>query len=288
MKQLTVVSGKGGTGKTSLVGCFACLTRNKVMADCDVDAADLHLLFSSVKERASEFRGGKLAIIDEEKCSRCGLCQEVCQFGAISEFKVDPLECEGCSLCWRVCPEEAITMKTKLIGNWFICQTPQGPLVNARLEPGEENSGKLVSLVREKAQELAQKRGYDFILIDGSPGIGCPVIASLSGVDMALVVTEPTVSGMSDMERILGVCQHFAIPAIVCINKFDLNLTNSHKIEEYCAKQGCEVVGKIPFDIDFIKAQVAGKSIVEYSQGDVAAGVRELWKRISRTLTLNE
>jgi len=284
MKQLTVVSGKGGTGKTSVLGAFGVLARDKVLVDCDVDAANLRLLFSGKIRISQDFMGGQEAHIDPVLCRRCGRCEEVCQFEAISDFTVDPVECEGCGLCARICPADAIDLKVTRVGRWFISDTPHGPLVHARLDPGEENSGKLVSVVREKAQDVAAEQGYSLILIDGSPGIGCPVIASLSGVDLALVVTEPTVSGVRDMERILNVCTHFGVPAAVCVNKADLNPQKSAAIAATCERKGHELVGSIPFDPAFVHAQVAGQSIVEYTDGGPAQLVETIWERVARRL----
>jgi len=280
MKTLTVISGKGGTGKTSIVASFACLVQNKVLADCDIDAADLHLLLHPEIKKSFNFKGGKLAVIDKDRCTRCGKCEEICQFEAIKDYIVDPLSCEGCSLCARICPENAIKMEEKSTGFWYISETRYGPLVHAKLGVGEGNSGKLVTQVRNAAEKIARKKGLDFILIDGSPGIGCPVIASLTGADLALIVTEPTLSGISDLVRIGGVCDHFGTRWIVCINKFDINLDNTEKIEEECLKRGIEIVGKIPFDTTFIEALVEGKPVVEYSKDEASKAVKEIWERI--------
>jgi len=284
MKEVVVLSGKGGTGKTSIVGSFAALARRKVLADCDVDAADLHLLLSpSVKEK-HEFWSGQVAIIDEEKCTQCGLCQDVCHVAAITDFKIDPVSCEGCGFCFHICPAEAIIMKESLSGHWFISDTKYGPLVHARLGIAQENSGKLVALVRQQAKQIAEKQGFDYIISDGPPGIGCPVISSLSGASLALLVTEPTLSGIHDLERVLGVCRHFGVPALVCINKYDLNEDNTQQIESYCQSQGVEVVSRIPFDNIAIEALVQGVPIVVYSQGKLTHEIESLWQYISYTL----
>jgi len=211
MKEVVILSGKGGTGKTSIVGSFAAIAKNKVMADCDVDAADLHLLLAPSVKEEKEFRSGQVAVIDEEKCTQCGLCQDVCRFDAITDFEVDPISCEGCGFCSHICPVEAISMKESLSGFWFTSNTKYGPLVHARLGIAQENSGKLVALVRQRAKEIAESDGLDYIISDGPPGIGCPVISSLSGANLALLVTEPTLSGIHDLERVLGVCHHFGI-----------------------------------------------------------------------------
>jgi MinD superfamily P-loop ATPase len=238
MKEIVILSGKGGTGKTSIVASFAALAQSKVLADCDVDASDLHLLLSPSMKEESEFWSGQVAFIDKEKCTQCGLCQDLCRFEAIDDFKVDPISCEGCGFCSHVCPADAITMKESLSGRWFISETKYGPLVHARLGIAQENSGKLVALVRQHAKQIAERDGLDYIISDGPPGIGCPVISSLSGANLALLVTEPTLSGIHDLERVLSVCHHFGIPALVCVNKYNLNEDNTHQIEyrkaNYC------------------------------------------------------
>jgi len=279
-----VLSGKGGTGKTSIVGAFAAIAQSKVLADCDVDAADLHLLLSPETKEENEFWSGQVAFIDEERCTECGLCQEVCHFDAIEDFKVDPVSCEGCSFCYHVCPAEAITMKEQLAGHWFISDTRYGPLVHAKLGIAQENSGKLVAMVRQQAKAIAQQQGLDYIITDGPPGIGCPVISSLSGANLALLVTEPTLSGIHDLERVLGVCHHFGIPALVCINKYDINEDNARQIESYCLSQGVEVASKIPFDTIVIEALVQGLPIVEYSQGKITQEIETLWQAVVRAL----
>ena len=284
MKEIVVLSGKGGTGKTSIVGSFAALVENKVLADCDVDAADLHLLLKPVIKQNNEFWSGQVAEIDEEKCTQCGLCQEVCHFAAIDDFKVDPIACEGCGFCFHICPAEAITMKETLSGQWFISDTRYGTLVHARLGIAQENSGKLVALVRQQAKKIAEKQGFGYIISDGSPGIGCPVISSLSGADLALLVTEPTLSGIHDLERVLGVCHHFGVPALVCVNKYDLNEDNTHQIENYCSSRGIEVAARIPFDNVVTEALVQGLPVVEYSQGKVAQEIGKLWQTVTRAL----
>jgi len=281
VKEIVVLSGKGGTGKTSIVGSFAALAKSKVMADCDVDAADLHLLLNPEVKEEIEFWSGKTAYIDKEKCNQCGLCEELCRFGAIKEFEVDPISCEGCGFCFQVCPVEAITMKENLAGHWFLSDTRYGPLIHARLGIAQENSGKLVTAVRQRAKLIAGGQGLDYILSDGPPGIGCPVIASLSGANLALLVTEPTLSGMHDLDRVLGVCRHFGILASVCINKYDLNEENTSQIERYCSEQGIEVISKIPFDNVVTEALVQGLPVVEYSDNKVSREIERLWQTIS-------
>lgn len=284
MKEVLVLSGKGGTGKTSIVGSFATLAKNKVMADCDVDAADLHLLLNPEISRESEFRSGQVAVIDENKCIECGLCQDECRFGAIADYTVDPVSCEGCGFCSHICPVDAITMQENLAGRWFISETKYGPLVHARLGIAQENSGKLVALVRRQAKEITEEKNLDFVISDGPPGIGCPVISSLSGVDLALIVTEPTLSGIHDMERVLGVCSHFGVPALVCINKYDINDENTAAIYNYCRENGVEVAAKVPFDNVVTEAMVRGVSVVEYSDGRVSREIDSLWRHITRQL----
>jgi MinD superfamily P-loop ATPase len=284
VKEVIILSGKGGTGKTSIVGSFAAVAKNKVMADCDVDAADLHLLLNpSIKEK-NEFRSGQVAVIDKDKCIECGLCQELCRFNAIKDYTVDPISCEGCGFCSHICPVEAISMKECKAGDWFVSDTKHGPLVHARLGIAQENSGKLVALVRQQAKELAEKKGFDYIISDGPPGIGCPVISSLSGVSLALIVTEPTLSGIHDMERVLAVCKHFGVLAMVCINKYDLNDKNTIAIHDYCRENGVEVAAMIPFDNIVTEAMVKGLSVVEHSDGRVAREIKSLWQHIDRKL----
>jgi MinD superfamily P-loop ATPase len=287
MKELVVLSGKGGTGKTSIVGSLAALAKNKVLADCDVDAADLHLLLEPVIKQKHEFWSGQVAAIDEDKCTQCGLCPELCRFKAINDFRVDPVSCEGCGFCFHICPAEAVTMKENLSGHWFISDTKYGSLVHARLGIAQENSGKLVALVRQQAKQIAEKQGAGFIISDGPPGIGCPVISSLSGANLALLVTEPTLSGIHDLERVLGVCRHFNVPALVCINKYDINEENTRHIESYCSSQGVEVASKIPFDNTVTEAMVQGLPVVEYSDNPVSREIDLLWQNISGLLSKN-
>jgi MinD superfamily P-loop ATPase len=287
MKELVVLSGKGGTGKTSIVGSLAALAEDKILADCDVDAADLHLLLEPVVRQKHEFWSGQVAVIDGEKCTQCGLCEELCHFDAIKDFRVDPVSCEGCGFCYRICPAEAITMEENLSGHWFISDTKYGPLVHARLGIAQENSGKLVALVRQQAKEMAEKQGAALIISDGPPGIGCPVISSLSGASLALLVTEPTLSGIHDLERVLGVCRHFGVPALVCINKYDINEYNAAKIEDYCREQGIELAARIPFDNIVTEALVKGRPVVKYNEGPVSRQIKGLWQNIAGRLAIN-
>jgi MinD superfamily P-loop ATPase len=223
-------------------------------------------------------------LIDEKLCTRCGMCETVCRFNAVKDFVVDPLACEGCGFCVHVCPEHCISMKERMAGHWFISDTRHGPLVHAQLGIAEENSGKLVTVVRNQARIIAKKENLASIIIDGPPGIGCPVISSLSGVNLALLVTEPTLSGMHDLERIIGLCQHFDVPTMVCINKFDVNEDNTRRIVEECNGRGIEVVAQIPFDTSVTKALVRGLSVVEYSQNGVAGRIRSLWQTVLNRL----
>jgi len=284
MKQIVVISGKGGTGKSIIAGSFASLARNKVMADCDVDAADLHLLLHPIIKETHEFKGGNTALIDNAHCTQCGKCQEACRFEAITEFKVDPISCEGCGICFYICPEKAVKMEENFSGRWFISETRYGPFVHAKLGIAQENSGKLVTIVRQNAKRIAEKESRDFVIIDGPPGIGCPVIASLAGVDLALIVAEPTLSGIHDLERVAGVTRHFGIKSLVCINKCDLNLVIAQRIKECCQNSNIELVGKVPFDVSVIEALVRGLPLVEYSNNHVAAEIKNLWSRILRVL----
>lgn len=281
-----MLSGKGGTGKTSIVGSLAVLAENKVMADCDVDAADLHLLLSPVQKESYELYGSRKAVIDPEKCVECGKCAPVCRFDAIVfGNQVNLFLCEGCGVCAAICPVGAITMEENLSGHWFISETRYGPLVHARLGIAEESSGKLVTEVRRTAKAVAEKHNADYIIIDGPPGIGCPVIASMSNVDLALIVTEPTVAGIHDLERILGLASHFQVPALVCINKYDVDEQKAEEIEWYCYDRGIRVIVKIPFDEDVSRAIMQGMPPVEYSQGRGAAAIRTLWEKLGEYLT---
>jgi len=286
MKQLTVLSGKGGTGKTTITASFAVLATKAVIADCDVDAPDLHILLHPEVIETQEFKGLKLAVIDEKACTECGLCREKCRFEAITEdFKIAPVACEGCGVCTVVCPVNAIALVERVSGHAYISKTKYGFMAHALLSPGEANSGKLVTLVRQNAKILAEKSRSDIIIIDGPPGIGCPVIASVSGVDAGLVVTEPTMSGMHDLERALRLLEHFGVPPLVCINMYDVNKDNTNKIVSFCRENSIKVVGKIPFNPVVTEALVNVKPIVTYASGtDVAEEIAGMWKRILSTL----
>ncbi len=280
MKKLTVISGKGGTGKTSITAALSMLAKAPVIADCDVDAADLHLILDPESVETGDFLGGKIAVIDESKCTRCGLCESLCRFDAIHDFTVDPVSCEGCAFCARTCPEEAIAMERAISGRWFISHTRAGTMTHARLGIAEENSGKLVTLVRQLASNAAEGEATPTIITDGPPGIGCPVIASITGADLLLAVTEPTLSGIHDLKRVVDVAAHFDIPVMVCINKCDINPYNASTIEEYCAAKGLDVAGKIRYDPEVTKAMILRKSVVEHDCGEVTAEVKKMWERI--------
>ncbi len=287
MKQITVLSGKGGTGKTSLVAAFAALSQRLVVTDCDVDAPDLHLLLQPRVVETQAFTGARLAVIDPAQCIHCGACEDHCRFSAITEEVVDPVLCEGCGVCAYVCPVTAITWTEQLSGYAYLSQTHYGPMSHARLNPGEENSGKLVTLVRQNARQLADMEGCELILNDGPPGIGCPVIAAVGGVDVGLIVVEPTLSGIHDMERALALLAHFQIPPLLCINKYDLNLENTQSIDAFCQSRGIIVAGKIPFDPLVTQAMVAGQPLVVYAPTSrVSTAINELWQQILHQLSV--
>jgi MinD superfamily P-loop ATPase len=333
-KELVVVSGKGGTGKTSVVASFAALAGKAVLADCDVDAADLHLVLSPDVQRREEFRSGREAVIRQKDCVGCGACLVRCRFGAAlrltsagdwaapagapaackdcdfcerscpvrnaemiremrevlgagreAVFAVDPLACEGCGVCVEFCPVEAIDFPERLCGEWFVSRTRFGPMVHARLGVAAENSGKLVSTVRREARKLAAETKSEWILVDGPPGIGCPVIASVTGADLVLAVTEPTLSGRHDLERVLGLARHFGIPAMVAVNRADINPEIAGGIERFCRENGVESAGRIPYDPAVTRAQLAGRSVVELpGEGGAAGAIGEIWRRAAARL----
>jgi len=285
MKQLTVISGKGGTGKTSITAAFASIVKNAVLADCDVDAADLHLILKPTVKKTIEFHGLNIAHIDKDTCIDCKKCYESCKFDAIDDgINVIKESCEGCGVCEYVCPVDAITMEKRDSGFAYISETRFGPMAHAMLKTAEEASGKLVTVVRNNAKQVADEKKKELVIIDGPPGIGCPVIASLTGVDLVLIVTEPTLSAIHDLERILGVANHFGIPAVVCINKYDINVDNTEKIERYCESVDVRVVGNLPYDTIMTDAMVNEKSIVEFSDGDLAERIVEMWSKIKEDL----
>lgn len=290
MKELVILSGKGGTGKTSLTASLATLAARDSKAmfcDADVDAADLHLIMNPKILETHDFISGNEAVINPDLCTGCGQCFEVCRFDAVSQseddtYNIDPLDCEGCGVCVDLCPEQAIDFPEKNCGQWFASETRFGTMIHARLGIAEENSGRLVALVREEARKRAQTRNLELILTDGPPGIGCPVIASVGQATAVLIVTEPSVSGIHDMKRVAELAAHFKIPAMVCINKYDLNPDQARAIEEIAKEKGLTMVGKIPFDKAFTEAMVQGKSVVE-THGDSQATqmMEDIWKRIN-------
>ncbi len=295
MTELVVISGKGGTGKTSIVASFAALAENAVVADCDVDAADLHLVLEPRTIKRGQFSGGSRARIMPGHCIACGKCGEICRFDAIfydgpgngrarKTFRVDPIACEGCGVCAWFCAERAIEFAPANNGQWFISDTRLGPMVHARLGIAEENSGKLVSLVRTEAKKLAAKRKLDLAIIDGSPGIGCPVIASITGADLVLVVTEPTLSGLHDLGRVTELTRHFGIQTLVCVNKWDLNPELTAQIEANARRIGVEAVGRIRYDRAVTEAQINKQALVEYTEAGAATDIKEVWSRVSDKL----
>jgi MinD superfamily P-loop ATPase len=294
MKQLVVISGKGGTGKTSIVASFAALAQKKVLADCDVDAADLHLVTGARVQHREAFCSSKKARILRERCTACGECERLCRFDAVlkngseeAPYRIDPISCEGCGVCVQACPAEAILFEDIVSGEWFISETRLGPMVHAKLGIAQGNSGKLVSLVRSQARGIAVKDGLDLVLIDGPPGIGCPVIASVTGTDLVLAVTEPTLSGLHDLERVRQLAGHFQTKIVVCVNKYDLNSEMTRRIEETCAKEGAQIVGRIPYDRVVTDAQVSKLTVIEHSDGAVSKEIRKMWERVARMLSLN-
>jgi MinD superfamily P-loop ATPase len=322
MKEVVVISGKGGTGKTSLSASLAVLAKRPVIADCDVDAADLHLVLAPEILERHEFRSGHEAVIRPGSCSGCGLCRTLCRFDAVHQasgnpagdeilcrdclfcvrscpvrinavirelqgptgtelaaYWVDPTACEGCGVCVRFCPEKAIDFPERYSGEWMVSRTRSGPMVHARLATAAENSGKLVSLVRREARRIAEAEGRNLILVDGPPGLGCPVIASVTGATMVVVVTEPTVSGAHDLARVLKLAGHFKIPASVCVNKWDLNPEMTERIEEAALRSGASLAGRIRYDAGVTRAQLGEKAVVE-TETPSAEDFRAVWERL--------
>ena len=283
--ELVVLSGKGGTGKTSLVGALAALGANQVLCDADVDAADLHLLLAPRILARHDFYAGHQAVIREDSCLQCRECLDWCRFQAISDdFRVNPLLCEGCGVCWALCPAVAIDFPENRCGEWFISDTRFGPLVHARLEVAAENSGKLVNLVRREARQLAEAGGRDWIITDGPPGIGCPVISSLGGASAVLIVTEPTVSGQHDLERVAALADHFRMPRYILVNKADLYWPTARSIRKFCDLKGYHFLGYLPFTPAFTQAQVEGKTILEYDNNQIKSQLTELWEKLRKAV----
>jgi MinD superfamily P-loop ATPase len=288
MKELVVISGKGGTGKTSLTASFALLADRPVIADCDVDAADLHLLLSPRVSERHEFRSGHEAVIRQADCIACGACLAYCRFEAVrmngqgageATFSIDPLSCEGCGVCVRFCPTKGIDFPERVCGEWMVSETRCGPMVHARLGVAAENSGKLVSTVRREARRIAEENAHPLVLVDGPPGIGCPVIASVTGASLILAVTEPTVAGEHDLERVLSLARHFSIPADVCVNKWDLNAEVTARIENRAYQAGARVVGRIRYDRSVTLAQMQERAVVE-TAGPAAEDIRHIWDQV--------
>jgi MinD superfamily P-loop ATPase len=287
-RELVVVSGKGGTGKTSIVASFFALAERAAVADCDVDAADLHLVLAPTVLERRPFFGGSTALVDGKRCTGCGICAARCRFDAIRTpvtvdtvaYDVDPMSCEGCGVCVDVCPEHAVTLAPTTNGEWFVSETRHGPMVHARLGIAQENSGKLVSLVRRKAQVVARSNRCNLLICDGSPGIGCPVIASIAGASMVLVVTEPTLSGLHDLRRVLDLCRQLHVKASVCVNKADINLEVTATIEAEASRMGIRTLGRVRYDDTVTQAQVKGIAVVECGRCPADADFRSLWKEV--------
>ncbi len=288
MKELVLISGKGGTGKTSITASFAALANHAVFADCDVDAADLHLILNPEIRERHDFHSGHEAVIREADCTGCGLCQTLCRFDAIQEsggtFRIDSSSCEGCGVCAAFCPAKAIDFPDRLCGEWFLSKTRFGTMIHARLGIGAENSGKLVSTVRGQAKQFAQAIQADWILTDGPPGTGCPVIASITGADAVLAVTEPTLSGQHDLQRVIELARHFKIPVFVCVNKWDINPAMTAAIESAATLSGATVLTRIPYDRSITEAQLRGQSVVEYSEGIASQFIQTLWEKLCQLL----
>jgi MinD superfamily P-loop ATPase len=297
VKQIVILSGKGGTGKTTVTAALAHLASeetNIALVDADVDAANLELVLSPTLQEETAFFSSKVAAVDADLCISCGTCADVCRFDAVlvpeedadasQAYAIDPVACEGCAVCYYQCPSEAISLEEPQDGVWFRSDTAFGPLVHAHLFAGQENSGKLVSEVRARARQIASEDGQAYVFIDGPPGIGCPVIAAATGVDLALIVIEPTVSGAHDLERVLGVAEHFGVPALVCVNKYDINVDKSREIDEYCAQRGIDVVGHIPFDTVVTEAMVQGQPVTAHQDGPVSDELGRVWERVRERL----
>ena len=285
MREIVIISGKGGTGKTSIAGALAYLAESKVLCDMDVDAPDLHLLLTPEIQERHDFISGHEARIRSEDCTRCGQCAELCRFDAVLQtqdgYQVDPVRCEGCKVCVALCPAGAIDFPDSHCGEWFRSETRVGPMLHAQLKAGAENSGRLVTLLKQQARALAEDRGLELLLCDGAPGIGCPVISSLAGAHLALIVTEPTLSGLHDLKRVQELCRHFRIKTAVLVNKCDLNPEQTERIRARCAEQGCAVLAELPHDPLFVQAMVNRKTVTEYPATPTARALREAWERIA-------
>lgn len=295
MKQLVILSGKGGTGKTSVAAAFAHLAYlgkprlRAILADADVDAANLELILRPRLQEAQDFTGGSIAVIDEAKCQVCGICAEVCRFAAITQtngwqegvYRVDPVACEGCAACVHQCPEGAIKMIPQTAGRWFRSEGRYGPLLHAELFPAQENSGKLVTMVKQQARLSSLDTNADLVIVDGPPGIGCPVISAAAGADLALIVAEPTAAGIHDMERVVSLASHFFLPCLVGINKMDIYLRGSQLIKQWCRANQIPVAGSIPFDPAIPRAMVHGEPVTAYQpESPASQAIIKLWERV--------
>ncbi|PKQ63997.1 (4Fe-4S)-binding protein [Labilibaculum filiforme] len=287
MKDITILSGKGGTGKTSITAALASVIENTVFVDADVDAADLHIIFQPENKETHVFDGAWVASIDTDLCTNCGLCREHCKFDAINfktggGLEIDSFACEGCRLCERVCPVGAISSERSTNNFWYVSDTRFGPLVHAKMGPGEENSGKLVTQIRKSAKEIAKAKNADYILNDGPPGIGCAAIASITGADAVILITEPSKSGFHDVVRLVELVQSFKIPMYALINKFDINLDICNQMESFFASQDIKLMGKLPFSEDVVHSMVAKKTILEYNkESEIGIILSELWKEVA-------
>jgi MinD superfamily P-loop ATPase len=299
MKQLVILSGKGGTGKTSISAAFAQLTsqgdlKNKVvLADADVDAANMELILQPQVKEEIEFKGGKLAIINQDTCEQCGDCETVCRFDAIhysdGGYSVDPISCDGCAACVYQCPTESIQMQEQVVGKFYFSESRYGPLYHANLFPGQDNSGKLVTLVKQRARLQALDENRKLVIVDGPPGIGCPVISATSGADLALIVAEPTVSGVHDMHRALDTASHFGVKALVCINKADVFPEGSEEIENFCRDNEIQMVGKIPYDQTVTTAMVHGEPVTAFTpEAPSSIAIKQIWEQVLNTLQIEE
>ena len=282
MKQITVISGKGGTGKTTITASLSYLAENAVIVDCDVDASDMHLLLNPSIKNKTDFYSGKAFLIDKELCINCGLCKNKCRFNAISdEYKIDPISCEGCGACFYICPPKAITSKENLVGEYYVSEALDKQFVHAKLHIAQDNSGKLVAQIRKKARTIAENNKQDFIIIYGPPGIGCPVNAAIVGINLAVIVTEPTLSGIHDLKRIIDVTKHFRVPCTVVINKYDLNQKNCAVIEALCDKTEIKCISKIPYSLEVVKTLNDGEIIIRSRPEDtVSKEIKRIWRYI--------
>ncbi len=290
MREVIIISGKGGTGKTSLTAAFAHLAENKIICDLDVDAPDLHLILAPEHEKEVEFWAGNEARINQQGCVQCGVCSEMCRYGAVlvhddGKFTIDQVRCEGCKVCVAFCPEGAIDFPEKHCGQWFVSSTRFGPMVHARLFPGEENSGRLVALLKQQAREIAKQQNLDLVLSDGAPGIGCPVISSLSGTHLAVLVTEPTPSGRHDLRRVAELCEHFRIKVAVIVNKFDINLRETDIIEKLCREKNYPVIARLPYNQIITEAMVKEQAVTELGRSDIGEALKDAWQEIKKIAT---